>query len=198
MLKYFSIAAMLVVLIVFTTLGLADNNNKIIEKVEQKQTKTKPETVFINANFEHLTPKVQKQVLCLANNIYFEARSEPIKGQIAVAFVTLNRVSSEFFPKTICDVVKQKTKNVCQFSWYCEVRPKRQYTKHILTGEGSLQYNDIVDLATFVYANYDKLHDPTYGSLFYHADYVSPGWRKRLDRVATIGAHIFYRMKDDT
>lgn len=198
MLKYFSIAAMLVVLIVFTTLGLADNNNKIIEKVEQKQTETKPETVFINANFEHLTPKVQKQVLCLANNIYFEARSEPIKGQIAVAFVTLNRVSSEFFPETICGVVKQKKGNVCQFSWYCESRPKRQYTRHILTGEGSLQYNDIVDLATFVYANYDKLHDPTYGSLFYHADYVSPGWRKRLDKVATIGAHIFYRMKDDT
>jgi spore germination cell wall hydrolase CwlJ-like protein len=195
MLKYFSIAAMLAVLIVFSTLGLADNNNKIIEKVENKP---EPETVFINANFEHLTPKVQRQVLCLANNIYFEARSEPIKGQIAVAFVTLNRVSSELFPDSICDVVKQKRNNVCQFSWYCESRPKRQYTKHILTGEGSLQYNEIIDIATFVYANYEKLNDPTHGSLFYHADYVSPGWRKRMDKVAVIGAHIFYRLRDDT
>jgi len=173
---------------------LADNN-KIIEKVEKKP---EPETVFINANFEHLTPKVQRQVLCLANNIYFEARSEPIKGQIAVAFVTLNRVSSELFPDSICDVVKQKRNNVCQFSWYCESRPKRQYTKHILTGEGSLQYNEIIDIATFVYANYEKLNDPTHGSLFYHADYVSPGWRKRMDKVAVIGAHIFYRLRDDT
>jgi len=195
MLKYFSIAAMLAVLIVFSTLGLADNNNKIIEKVEKKP---EPETVFINANFEHLTPKVQRQVLCLANNIYFEARSEPIKGQIAVAFVTLNRVSSELFPDSICDVVKQKRNNVCQFSWYCESRPKRQYTKHILTGEGSLQYNEIIDIATFVYANYEKLNDPTHGSLFYHADYVRPGWRKRMDKVAVIGAHIFYRLRDDT
>jgi len=194
MLKYFSIAAMLAVLIVFSTLGLADNN-KIIEKVEKKP---EPETVFINANFEHLTPKVQRQVLCLANNIYFEARSEPIKGQIAVAFVTLNRVSSELFPDSICDVVKQKRNNVCQFSWYCESRPKRQYTKHILTGKGSLQYNEIIDIATFVYANYEKLNDPTHGSLFYHADYVSPGWRKRMDKVAVIGAHIFYRLRDDT
>ena len=195
MLKYFSIAAMLAVLIVFSTLGLADNNNKIIEKVEKKP---EPETVFINANFEHLTPKVQRQVLCLANNIYFEARSEPIKGQIAVAFVTLNRVTSELFPDSICDVVKQKRNNVCQFSWYCESRPKRQYTKHILTGEGSLQYNEIIDIATFVYANYEKLNDPTHGSLFYHADYVRPGWRKRMDKVAVIGAHIFYRLRDDT
>ena len=191
MLKYFSMAAMLAVLIVFSTLGLADNNNNIITNEQSK-----PETVFINANFEHLTPKIQRQVLCLANNIYFEARSESIKGQIAVAFVTLNRVHSDLFPNNICDVVKQKTKTVCQFSWYCETKPKRQYTKHLLTGEGSLQYNEIVDIATFVYANHEKLNDPTHGSLFYHADYVSPGWGKRMDKVAVIGTHIFYRLKE--
>jgi N-acetylmuramoyl-L-alanine amidase len=193
MLKYFSVAAMLAVLIVFSTLGLADNN-KIIEKIENK--KTEPDTVFLHTRFDRLTPETQRQVLCLANNIYFEARSEPIIGQVAVAFVTLNRVSSEIFPNNICEVVKQKTRTVCQFSWYCETKPKSQYTRHLLTGQGSMKYNEIIKLATFVYANYEKLNDPTHGSLFYHADYVSPGWGRRMDKVAIIGTHIFYRIKE--
>lgn len=205
MLRNVSITAMIAVLAIFTIVLLNDNENEVIVQEETETPEVVinveevvPQVVFINASFEHLTAKAQKQVLCLANNIYFEARNEPIQGQIGVAFVTLNRVSSELFPDTICEVVKQKKGKVCQFSWYCESKPVRQYKRHILTGEGSLLYNDTIDLATFVYANYEKLSDPTYGSLFYHADYVSPKWRLRLDRVATIGAHIFYRIKDET
>jgi hypothetical protein len=84
MLKYFSIAAMVAVLIIFATLGVADqryvDSNKIIQP-----------------RFIQLTPEAQRQVSCLASNIYFEARSEPKTGQIAVAFVTLNRVDSPNF-----------------------------------------------------------------------------------------------------
>ena len=190
MLKYFSMFAMVAILIVFSTLGLTKEN--ITEIQEEKTPK------LINTNFHLLTQDAKRQVLCLANNIYFEARSEPIKGQIAVAFVTLNRVQSDLFPDTICDVVKQKTKTVCQFSWYCEIQPKRQYTKHVLTGAGSQLYNETIELATFIYANHEKLTDPSHGSLFYHADYVSPGWRKRMDKVAVIGTHIFYRLRENT
>lgn len=188
MLKYFSMFAMVAILIVFSTLGLTKEN--ITEIQEEKTPK------LINTNFHLLTQEAKRQVLCLANNIYFEARSESIKGQIAVAFVTLNRVHSDLFPDTICDVVKQKTKTVCQFSWYCETRPKRQYTKHVLTGAGSQLYNETIELATFIYANHERLTDPSQGSLFYHADYVSPGWGKRMDKVAVIGTHIFYRLRE--
>lgn len=192
MLKYFSMFAMLAILIVFSTLGMTKEDIKEIKQHKEEENTPK----LINTNFHFLTPEAKRQVLCLANNIYFEARSEPVKGQIAVAFVTLNRVHSDLFPDNICDVVKQKVKGTCQFSWYCETRPKRQYTQHVLTGSGSLLYNETVELATFIYANHDKLNDPSHGSLFYHADYVRPGWRKRMDKVAVIGAHIFYRLRE--
>jgi len=57
-------------------------------------------------------------------------------------------------------------------------------------------YNDIINLAVDVYANHDKMNDPSKGALFYHADYVRPVWRKNLDKVAVIGKHIFYNDKE--
>ena len=190
MLKYFSIAAMVAVLIIFATLGVAGQYYVDANK-------------FIQPKLTQLTPEAQRQVTCLASNIYFEARSEPREGQIAVAFVTLNRVESSEFPDNICDVVKQKTRVerigdkriVCQFSWYCESRPKWQYYNMLLTNDTSSKYNDVLEVAIHVYANQEKLKDPTGGSLYYHADYVSPNWRN-LDRHVVIGRHIFYRVKE--
>jgi spore germination cell wall hydrolase CwlJ-like protein len=190
MLKYFSIAAMVAVLIIFATLGIAGQHYVDANKL-------------IQPKYTQLTPEAQRQVSCLASNIYFEARSEPIDGQIAVAFVTLNRVASQDFPNTICDVVKQKSRVerigdkriVCQFSWYCETKPKGQYYNMLLTNDTTKKYNDVLEVAIHVYANQEKLIDPTNGSLFYHADYVSPNWRN-LDRHVVIGRHIFYRVKE--
>jgi spore germination cell wall hydrolase CwlJ-like protein len=190
MLKYFSIAAMVAVLIIFATLGVAGQHY-----VDEKK--------LIQPKYTQLTPEAQRQVSCLASNIYFEARSEPVDGQIAVAFVTLNRVASKDFPDNICDVVKQKSRVerigdkriVCQFSWYCETKPKGQYYNMLLTNDTTKKYNDVLEVAIHVYANQEKLIDPTNGSLFYHADYVSPNWRN-LDRHVIIGRHIFYRVKE--
>src|SRR3546814_13057986 len=64
--------------------------------------------------------------LCLAKNIYFEARSEPLEGKLAVAHVVMNRVASQYFPETVCGVVQDGTEEVlnrCQFSWYCDGKP---------------------------------------------------------------------------
>jgi len=190
MLKYFSIAAMIAVLIIFATLGIAGQHY-----VDEKK--------LIQPKYTQLTSEAQRQVSCLASNIYFEARSEPRDGQIAVAFVTLNRVESRDFPDTICDVVKQKAqvqrigdkRVVCQFSWYCETKPKWQYYNMLLTNGTTKKYNEILEVALHVYANHEKLRDPTNGSLFYHADYVSPNWRN-LERHVTIGRHIFYKSKE--
>jgi len=191
MLKYFSIAAMVAVLIIFATLGVAGQHY-----VDEKK--------LIQPKYTQLTPEAQRQVSCLASNIYFEARSEPVDGQIAVAFVTLNRVASKDFPDNICDVVKQKSRVerigdkriVCQFSWYCETKPKGQYYNMLLTNDTTKKYNDVLEVAIHVYANQEKLIDPTNGSLFYHADYVRPNWRN-LDRHVIIGRHIFYRVKEN-
>ena len=69
----------------------------------------------------------QKEMNCLAKAIYFEARGEPVKGQQLVAQVVLNRVDSEYYPDTICDVVYQNDhlKNACQFSFACDDVPDR-------------------------------------------------------------------------
>jgi N-acetylmuramoyl-L-alanine amidase len=160
--------------------------------------------VIIKTHYDRLTPEAQKQVQCLAKNIYFEARNEPEQGMVAVAFVTLNRVKSGDFPNTICDVVEQKTRVerigdkrvVCQFSWYCEKVPHYLYVNQVLTNRNDMKYNQIRDLALHVYANHDRMIDPTNGSLFYHADYVSPNWRN-LEKVTKIGAHIFYVKKEN-
>jgi N-acetylmuramoyl-L-alanine amidase len=147
------------------------------------------------------TEETKREIDCLANNIFFEAAYEPKSGQKAVAFVTLNRMESKHFPNTVCGVVLQKNRNpntekiVCQFSWYCEPNPKRIYYTRNLTNAQQKVYNEIYELAAHVYLNREFLKDPTKGALFYHADYVSPGWRNMI-HTTTIGRHIFYVRRD--
>jgi spore germination cell wall hydrolase CwlJ-like protein len=155
------------------------------------QSKSMPYKAYYN----NLTADAKKEIECLAQNIYFEAGYEPDEGKVAVAFVTLNRVKSKHFESDICGVVKQKAHGVCQFSWYCEDRPKAIYNSKVLTDGSKPLYNDIRNLAIYVYANYELLSDPTKGALFYHADYVKPGW-KNMEKTAVIGRHIFYNRKD--
>lgn len=159
------------------------------------------ELLKIRITKESLTKDAQKEVECLADNIFFEAAYEPIEGQAAVAIVTFNRVKSNQFPNTICDVVKQKTRVsnigdrriVCQFSWYCQTKEYfLSYNKENLTGRQKEVYNNIYDLAFHLYVNSHKITDNTGGALFYHADYVNPKWRN-LDRTTKIGRHIFYK-----
>ncbi|MGB1026436.1 MAG: cell wall hydrolase, partial [Rhodospirillaceae bacterium] len=67
----------------------------------------------------------KRQMLCLALNDYWEARSESLQGRVAVAQVVLNRAQDPRFPGTICDVVtenRSKKPGLCQFSWYCDGR----------------------------------------------------------------------------
>lgn len=132
--------------------------------------------------YSELTKDAKRQVDCLADNIYYEAGHEAEKGKVAVALVTLNRVEDPRFPKDICGVVKQKANSTCQFSWFC---------MPLKTIKNSGAYQESKDVAVHVYANYEKLHDITKGALYYHADYVNPGWK--LQKTVTIGRHIFYK-----
>lgn len=115
---------------------------------------------------------------CLAGAVYFESKGEPLEGQMAVAHVVLNRVESGRFAGSVCGVVYQKS----QFSF---VRGGRMPS----IPEGSEQWKTAVAVAKVALA--DAWDSPVGGALYFHADYVSPGWKRA--RVRTIGNHIFYR-----
>ena len=125
---------------------------------------------------------------CLAENVYHEARGEPLAGQYAVAEVTMNRVASPLFPDTVCDVVHAKRfdairkRYVGAFSWTELDELRRPH------GNGWLRATAV---ASAVYDNPDEapLVD---GALFYHASHISPTWAKTKTRVARIGRHLFY------
>ena len=116
---------------------------------------------------------------CLAGAVYFEARSEPLEGQLAVAEVVLNRAASGKYPRTLCGVVTQRA----QFSFI-------QRGKFPRIDKSSAAWRKAVAIARI--ANEKLAGKVAPDVLWYHATYVSPGWGKRLNRVARIGAHIFY------
>jgi N-acetylmuramoyl-L-alanine amidase len=125
---------------------------------------------------------------CLAENIYFEARGEPLNGQYAIAEVTMNRLASPHFPKTICEVVhdtrwdRVRRRLVAHFSW------TSLEFKSEPTGPA---WDQAMQVATAVY---DQTYMPVVpNALFFHATYVNPYWAKSKRVVAKIGNHIFYR-----
>jgi len=130
----------------------------------------------------------EKELECLAKNIYYEAGTEPFEGKVAVAQVTINRTKSKDFPKDICSVVYERNivynKVLCQFSWYCEQQTKVRPI-HAATYKESEAVAKKVLLEGF---RLDIIKEDT---LYYHADYVNPRWKKQ--RVAKIGKHIFYK-----
>ncbi len=142
----------------------------------------------------NLTADAKREISCLAENIYFEAAHEPESGQLAVAFVTMNRVNSGKFANSICGVVKQKIGSTCQFSWWCESKPYAMSTNQVLTKTNNLIYNRILDMSVNFYLNHEQMKDPSRGALYYHADYVNPNWK--LPKITQIGRHIFYGDKN--
>ena len=121
--------------------------------------------------------EIDAELRCLAGAVYFESRGESLPGQLAVAHVVINRAQSGRFPKSLCGVVHQKS----QFSF---VRGGRMPA--IRKGA---QWDNAVAIAQIARDGTWKNHAP--GALFFHARYVSPGWRKT--RLAQIDNHIFYR-----
>jgi len=132
----------------------------------------------------------EKQLDCLAINIYREAGYEPFEGKVAVAQVVMNRVKAGGFGNDICGVVYQKNiimdKVVCQFSWYCDSSHKnRPINKDA--------YNESYEVAKKVLLEDFKL-SVLKDALYYHANYVNPRWN--LEKIGTIGNHIFYKPKE--
>ena len=132
-------------------------------------------------------------LMCLALNVYHEARDQPFIGQVAVAQVVMNRVDDNRFPNTICEVVKQgptykynpgfPVRHKCQFSWWCD--GKSDKVKDEQSWMNALEVADLVMNDRISIDVVDK-------SPHYHAYYVRPAWAKRKNKVARIEDHIFY------
>ncbi|WP_026608505.1 cell wall hydrolase [Methylocapsa acidiphila] len=141
-------------------------------------------------NFASLIEQDQsaRERRCLAEAIYFEARSESEEGQAAVAQVVLNRVSSGLYPPTICGVVYQNRQhyNACQFSFACEGKSLR-----VTEPEA---WRAAVRIADEVTAGKTYVSDVG-GATHYHANYVRPRWAKRLEKMDVIGRHVFYKLR---
>ena len=134
---------------------------------------------------------IAEALMCLALNVYFEARSESMASQLAVSLVVMNRVKDHRFPNTVCGVVKQgltyKNDKVvlgkCQFSWYCDGKPDRPKNK-----QAWLKAQQVASIVLD-----GSMVDFTEGSTHYHAYYVYPSWRTTITKVTRIDSHIFYR-----
>ena len=140
-----------------------------------------------------------QEAVCLAKNMYYEARNQGLAGQLAVSLVVMNRVKDDRYPNTICEVVEQgpvreswkkngvfyPIRNRCQFSWYCDGKsdePKEPTT-----------YGRLLDLSLDLVYDDLQVVDFTEGATHYHADYVFPAWRKSKTKTVEIADHIFYR-----
>ena len=135
-----------------------------------------------------------RDLRCLAEGIYFEARGEPWRGQLAVGRVILNRVASKQYPDTVCDVVYQNSHlhNRCQFSFACDGK------------DDSIRNADawfsVRGFASWLLANNEtkpsgseyQLLAALESATHYHADYVLPHWAEHFELTARIGRHIFY------
>jgi spore germination cell wall hydrolase CwlJ-like protein len=152
-----------------------------MEKLREGQMLSSPDIVSIKTR--------ERQLDCLAMNIYREAGHENFEGKVAVAQVTMNRAAHPSFPNDVCAVVFQKSvfvdRVICQFSWYCD-------TAHKARPVNRSAYNESMAVAKKVLLEGFRL-DVMKEALYYHANYVNPGWP--LEKIGSIGNHIFYKGK---
>jgi len=136
---------------------------------------------------------LETALMCMAANIYHEAKNQSMLGQFAVAQVVMNRVEDHRYPNTICEVVKQgltyKNGKVvlgkCQFSWYCDGKSDEP-------NRDSKAWGKAIRHASIIMGETINL-DVTDGATHYHASYVRPAWAKTKTKTTRIDRHIFYR-----
>ncbi len=136
-------------------------------------------------------------LVCLALNVYHEARDQPFIGQVAVAQVVMNRVRDNRYPNDVCEVVKQgetyswkpdfPVRHRCQFSWYCDGKSDKT--------PDSTAWEKALLISYGVY--HGNLDDFVEGATHYHASYVLPEWADTKTKVVQIGEHIFYRWENE-
>ena len=148
-------------------------------------------------------------ITCLAQNIYFEARDQPTVGQMAVAYVVLNRVHHPAWPDTVCDVIREgptyswkqdyPIRNRCQFSWYCDGNADVIWANYEKTGQtikgNARAWKESVELAIMIAGNTKlTVTDNTDGAVYYYAhNLVYPSWAKTKSYIGVLGNHTFMK-----
>ena len=129
----------------------------------------------------------ERQLACLAKNIYYEAGNQPFEGKVAVAQVTINRTESGLYPSDICKTIYQKNivyeKVLCQFSWVCD----RDTTVKAINTANFKEAEEVAKKVLLEGFRLPSLKE----AMYFHGDYINPG-RKR-ERITKIGNHIFYK-----
>lgn len=121
---------------------------------------------------------IELAMMCMALNVYHEARNQSLAGQVAVAQVTMNRVLSDKYPDSVCEVVYQHK----QFSWYWDGKSDEPLE------EAAWQRAQMVAAGALGGSGHSNLK----GALHYHAIYVEPYWSEDMQLVAHIDDHLFY------
>jgi spore germination cell wall hydrolase CwlJ-like protein len=180
--KVFRLTSFIVGLIVVCLLVQSVTHTKL-EKLREQNLTSSTDVVTIKTR--------ERQLECMAMNIYREAGYEPFEGKVAVAQVTMNRVAKGTFGNDVCGVVYQKNvimeKVVCQFSWACDSAAKARPINNTA-------YNESYAVAKKVLLENFRL-DIMKDALYYHANYVNPRWP--LEKIGSIGNHIFYKGKNN-
>jgi len=127
-----------------------------------------------------LDARAKSDLICLAENIYHEARNQPVEGQVAVAKVTLNRVNHKHFPDSVCEVVYAPK----QFSW------TSHKNKPVTEAKAWLMSLVVAQLVILTHSA-----KPEFTATHFHTRQVNPYWNRRKEKVATIGNHVFYASK---
>lgn len=186
--KYLRVTALVLGVFLVGSAIQAITKNRIAY-YKQVEMATQEKILIKNKEFSALRDR-ERQLDCLARNVYFESASEPFEGKVAVAQVTLNRAKHPSFPNDVCQVVYQKSivmeKIVCQFSWYC-MNGGKPKIKHPELYKESYEVAKKVLLENF---RLSSMKD----ALYFHAVYVSPNWGK--ERIGVIGNHVFYKDKN--
>jgi spore germination cell wall hydrolase CwlJ-like protein len=129
----------------------------------------------------------ERQLACLAKNIYYEAGNQPFEGKVAVAQVTINRTESGQYPSDICKTIYQKNivyeKVLCQFSWVCD----RDTTVKAINTANFKEAEEVAKKVLLEGFRLPSLKE----AMYFHGDYINPGWKR--ERITKIGNHIFYK-----
>ena len=143
---------------------------------------------YVHSESSQITTEMrERQLACLAKNIYYEAGNQPFEGKVAVAQVTINRTESGQYPNDICKTIYQKNivyeKVLCQFSWVCD--------RAVLAGPvNRANFKESEEVAKKVLLEGFRLPSLK-EAMYFHGDYINPGWKR--EKIAKIGNHIFYK-----
>jgi spore germination cell wall hydrolase CwlJ-like protein len=201
--------------------GLAADKLKSFDHAAELTSQAKT-ILFQELNIAKVPNSGHQQIVCLAENIYFEARAESMEGKAGVANVTRNRVNDARWPSTYCEVVQQgpvreswKTKknpdladedrvyyprkHRCQFSWYCDGLRDIIWANKEKTGitieANARAWRDSVKVAIYTlgFGSY-RVNDNTDGAVYYYAhNLVTPSWSHTKDLTVIVGNHTFMK-----